>query len=912
MKQHLYRTLLIYGVIVVALIQIYPTIGWVTLSDEERVARLERWDEEDDEFRAQEPSVIRNFGHAVKRWSEFDRNQVIDLGLDLQGGIHMVVGFDLTDEQIERGYDQSGIQEMVLQRIRRRVAEFEAKEPLIASLGDNQVQIQLPGEKDIERAERLIMKTAYLTFHPVEMADTTTEIYRQIDQAFDNSFVPYLERTFDPGMYEVLPEHVDHVRDVIRRAEEQGVIPEAQTLMLSSPPNPWETDKNYTLYTLEREPAMDGENLAKAQASPDQQNPPYWMIGFEFNGEGATDFARVTEDLIGRNLAIVLDNVVVSAPRIEERIYGSGRISGSFSQQQAVDLEIALNSGSLPVPIREDYKGIVGPTLGHDSVVKGIISAIVGIAVVSVFMIIYYRVGGVIVNIALVLNAILILAALSYFGATLTLPGIAGLILTIGMAVDANVLIFERIREELKNGKSLLASVDGGYSRATITILDANVTTLIAAMVLMEFGTGPIEGFAVALSVGVCASVFTSLVVTRALLDFMTNRGMLKDFSMMSIVKPGLKINFLEKRRVAGLASAAVIVVGLVFFGMRGADNFGVDFTTGTNMTVTLQTDENVAVADVRRQLETQGFTSPVVQLYEDAADATANQFVIRVGEISGFTSETGAENIAANSVSHRVQEALAPLCGPTATPDNVVLEKLFTVGPAVGRQLQRDALQAIAYSLVFIVAYLWFRFELKFALGAVAALVHDVFVTVGIFAVFGREITMPVIAAILTIIGYSLNDTIVVFDRVREDLRLYRGRDYSFLDVLNMSINQTLSRTLLTSLTTLFVVVILFFFGGAGINDFALALIVGVVVGTYSSIFIASPVVHLWDQYRGRHAAPPAPRRKTAETEDDDGEGGEKAASDLSTSPPPTRPTKKRGGKKKSRAKRKTRGATA
>lgn len=904
MKRHTYRTILVYAVIILALIQIYPTIGWTFfLNDEQRTARLERWAEEDQEYRRQRPNFFRDLAHDIERWAEFDRDRVINLGLDLQGGIHMVVGFDVTEEQEARGYDAEDVQQLVLQRIRRRIADFEAKEPVIAALGTNQVQIQLPGEKDIRRAERLIMKTAYLTFHTVAGPEETDDILRKIDIEMGNNLVPYLEPTLERGMYEVAPENIDHVRSVFEEAQAtEGLVPEDRLILFSAPPNAWEEDPRYTLYVVTKEPEMDGENLASAEAAPDPSRPGGWRIAFEFDGDGRAEFARVTEEHIGQNLAIVLDNVVVSAPVINDRIYGSGEITGTFTQQQAVDLEIALNSGSMPVPIREDYKGVVGPSLGRDSIEKGITSSVVGIAIVAVFMIVYYRVGGVIVNIALILNAILILAALSYFGATLTLPGIAGLILTIGMAVDANVLIFERIREELRNGKSLLASIEGGYSRATITILDANVTTLIAALVLMEFGTGPIEGFAVTLSIGVITSVFTALVVTRSIFDFLSNKEWMQNFTMLSIVKSGTKIRFLEQRRYAGVVSAIFIIAGMGLFIARGSENFGVDFTTGTNMTLALEAEERIPVQGIRQQLLEAGFNSPIVQDYQEAGEETPNWFVVRVGEITEYAEAEGAvENVAQQSVTYRVQQALAPLVGADASVENVRLEKVETVGPAVGRQLQMDALKAISYALMFIIAYLWFRFELKFAVGAVAALVHDILVTIGLFAIFGREITMPVIAALLTIIGYSLNDTIVVFDRVREDLRLYRGRTYSIIDILNISINQTLSRTLLTSLTTLFVVLVLFIFGGSVINDFAFALIVGVLVGTYSSVFVASPVIYLWQKFQGKHIAPTA-RRRPEEPEDEEA-GGEPGAS------------KKKGGKKNrkgGRGKQKSRGATA
>ncbi len=853
MQKHRYRTILIYAVIIVGLIQVYPTIGWMLLTPEQRQARLDKWAAEDAVY--QEPSLTRDLAKMLGRWAECDRSKVVNLGLDLQGGVHMVIGFDLTDEQKDQDISEEYIQRVVLQRIRRRIHEFEAQEPVIQALGENQIQIQLPGVKDPDRAVKLIMRTAYLTFHIVAGRDETTAVFKALKDGFPGRFTPFLlAPSPDHPFFKVPQEHIDKVRKVVGEAGAvEGLIPDDKVVAFSEPPSPWDDYQGYLVYVMDKEPLMTGEGLRMAQARPDDTSPGNWQVLFEFSGQEAHRFGEVTEANVQRNMAIVLDGVVCSAPVIREKITTRGSITGAFSPEQATDLAIALNSGSMPVRLREDYTGVVGASLGADSVRKGVISSIVGIALVALFMVLYYRIGGLIANIALLLNTVIILAALAYFDATLTLPGIAGFILTAGMAVDANVLIFERIREELRLGKSLVAAIESGYSRATVTILDANITTLIAAAVLSEFGTGPIKGFAVTLSIGVCASVFTALVVTRAVFDFLTARKKLAKLTMMSLIKPDTRFKFLAKRRLAFTASAALIVLGMGLFGMRGADNFGVDFTQGTNMIVALDTEDAVQVGAVRQSLDAAGLESPIVQEYGQRGVAGRDRFVIRVGESRAAAGSEGEEDI---TIHGRVERALADLVGGA---DRVLLEKVETVGPAVGEELRRDALKAISYALIFIVAYLWFRFELKFAVGAVAALIHDLLVTVGIFALMRRQISMPVIAALLTIIGYSLNDTIVVFDRIREDLRLYRGRGLPFMEILDLSINQTLSRTLLTSLTTLFVVVVLFIFGGSAINDFAFGLIVGILVGTYSSIFVASPVVYFWQKLQGRHIAPSA-----------------------------------------------------
>lgn len=868
-RKHLGRTILILAAIVVSLIQIYPTVGWMTLSEDERAARLERWKEEDRVY--ERPDAWRDMVKGVKRWAEFDRSKVINLGLDLQGGVHMVLGLDMDSvdpavlqEMKDAGYRDADIvsefQQMALRTIERRVNEFEAKEPVIQAYGDRQVQIQLPGEKDIDRARRLIMQTAYLEFKLVAGQEETEEVFSAIEGKYPRQFLPYLRQTEPGGPFEIDLEYVDTVREVVANAREEGLVPEGREIAFSKAPKPWDEVKRYEIYLLEAEPALTGDRLNRAWARPDQNSlEGFYHIPFELDAQGGRRMGEVTEANMNRQMAIVVDGVVESAPFIRGKFTTNGEISGQFSGPEAQDLAIALNSGSMPARIRLDFEGVVGATLGADSVRSGVRSAMIGLVLVLVFMLAYYRVAGVIANVSLVVNALLILAAMAYFGATLTLPGIAGLILTIGMAVDANVLIYERIREEIRNGRSVLASIENGFQRAQSAILDANVTTLIAAAVLMQFGTGAIEGFAVTLSIGVCTSVFSALVVSRAVFDFLGERKMLKNLSMASVFKPETHIGFMQRYRGALIGSAVVIVIGLGAFGVRLDSMFGVDFTTGTTMVVNLQGDAPVSVADVRSEMASAGFAEPIVQEFEHTDASSLNRFMIRVSDVESADGDAAGEE-AGRTVSVRVQEALASLT-PTQTAQDALLERVETVGPAVGAQLKRDALLALLYSLVFIIAYLAIRFEVKFALGAVAALAHDVLITVGLFALLGRQISLPVVAAILTVIGYSLNDTIVIFDRVREDMRLYRGRGMNLLDLMNISVNETLGRTILTSGTTLIVVLVLLFFGGAVIFDFALALCIGILVGTYSSVFVASPLAYFVHQWQNRH-------RRSAEDE--------------------------------------------
>jgi len=865
-KNHLYRTLIILAAVVVAAINFYPTAGWYgSLEKKQRIERSEQFNQEDRERAGVDSGMFQEMQWGFKRWLDYDDEWLITPGLDLQGGIHIVVGFDDDNEEaVERGLTTEQIQEMVLQRIRLRIEEFESKEPIIQKLGTNQIQIQLPGEEDVERAKKIIFDAGVMNFHiaaeyddPQDQTDTI-DVLKLINEEYNKGFIPFLEApVYNSNFFGVTQENYPLVKEMVDNATS---IPADKIVRFSAPPPEYDLELDYLIYVLNAEVGVSGEMITEASAAPDPESPGSWMILFDFNSEGAKAFGELTANNVNRSLAIVLDGKVMSAPNIREKIMGgSGNISGQFTPEQAQNVAIALNSGSMPVKLREDYAGIVGPTIGGESASKGITSSLIGLGLVMAFMLFYYRSAGLIANISLLINAILIMGSFAYFGTTLTLPGIAGLILTIGMAVDANVLIFERIREEAKLGKSLQHCVEGGYARAASAIWDANITTLIAAVVLTQFGTGPVKGFAVALCIGVCTSVFAALVVSRALLEFIAERQLLEKFSMASILKGEPEFQFMSKRKVALVFSIVIIAIGMGNFAMRGQGNFGVDFTNGTNMQVSIKADSEIPVDDVRAILSTDGFNSPIVQEVSDTESTDNNRFLIRISADSEDASvEENDEDGQPGSVSEDVQASLVSLS--TVESDNVndkveILEAK-TVGPAVGKQLRGDALNAIFFALFFIIVYLWARFELKYAIGAAVALLHDVIVVVGIMSILGREISIPVVAAWLTIIGYSLNDTIVVFDRVREDLALSKTRGLNFVEMVNLSLNRTLSRTLLTSVTTFFVVLILCVFGGPAIFDFALALCIGVVVGTYSSIFVATPTVNFLHNREEKKAA--------------------------------------------------------
>lgn len=859
MKRHLSRTLLLYGVLLLGILYVYPTIGWMTLSPEARQERLDRWRKEDQKI--ERLGYWENVAKKVSRWGEFDREWVINLGLDLQGGVQMVVGVDVDalDPKVkerlvtERGMSDADItkemQEQVLQRIERRLRGFGASEPLVQTMGDDQIQVQVPGEKDIERIRNLIFKTAFLTFQIVAGEQETVKIFSDIDKHFNQDFVPRLERSAlsqERGVLAIKDGMFDRVQEIVEEAANvPGLIPEDKMIAFSKDPLPWEPQKHF-IYVLHKEPLMTGDELTAAVARPDENTGgSKWMILFNLSAAAGSDFGERTEANIDMPMAIVVDDVVLSAPTIRDRITTSGQITGNFTQEEAVDLAINLNAGSLPVPVREDQAGLVGPSLGADSIRKGVQASIVGLIGICISMIIYYRVAGIVANVALFTNALLLLAAMAYLQATLTLPGIAGVILTVGMAVDANVLIYERMREEIRNGKSLLACVEGGYRGAMNAIVDSNVTTLIAGIVLFQFGSGAIKGFAITMCIGILSSLFTALVLTRALFDFMVAKKWLTKIKTMQLIPPDTKLNFMKWRRALMISSVVGIVLGMGLYFARGEGMYGVEFTTGTNVIASLNTGSAISAESVRGALEGAGFKDPTITEYEQIGTESANRFMIHLGEVSEGA-VTGADE-GENSIGNRVQATLAQVAG---SEEKVNIEKIDMVGPTVGRQLKLDAFKAVSWSCVFLLIYLWFRFELRFSVAALVATVHDVALTLGVFALSGRQMSLGAVAAILTIVGYSINDTVVVFDRIRENLTRYRGRGMTLLELMNKSVNETLSRTLLTGPMTLFVVLVLLFRGGATINDFAFLLVIGILIGTYSSIFIASPTVYYWEQF--------------------------------------------------------------
>jgi len=692
----------------------------------------------------------------------------INLGLDLQGGMRLVLKVDTNKIPEEAREDAPN---RALEIIRNRIDQFGVREPLIQRQGKNAIVVQLPGVTDRDRAIELIGKTALLEFKIVEDSE-------ELNQRASAGDVP--------EGYEL---------------KQEG----KQTLLLH---------KNVEL---------TGDTLISAEVKFDQSRFNEAYIAIEFNSKGAAIFSEVTSQNIGKRLAIVLDGKIHSAPRINEKIpSGRASITGRFTVEEAGDLAIVLRAGALPAPIYIEEERTVGALLGRDSIESGIRASLIGVALVLGFMVIYYLFSGIIASIAMLLNFAIVLGVLGWLHTTLTLPGIAGMILVIGMAVDANVLIYERIREELSTGKHIRSAISSGYHKAFTTILDSNITTLIAAMLLFKFGTGPIRGFGVTLSIGILASMFTAIFVTRIIFDLVTGNKKFTKLPMLQFFKNS-KIDFINKRWIAYVASAIILLGGMTIFLARGEKAYGIDFTGGQMQEYRFASP--VETEDVRRSLVDIGIKDATIQSME-----AKNQVLIK-------TSEDAASEI--------TKEFKKSFSGNPAE-----LMRVEKVGPSIGKHLRKSARLALLWSLIGILIYVGFRFKnVGFAVAGVIALFHDVFVAIGFLAATGRELNITIVAALLTIAGYSINDTIVIYSRIRENLKLYRKA--SMKEIINMSVNQTLSRTLLTTLTTLLAVVSIFLFGGEVLRDFSFTLLVGIISGIYSTIYIAAPLIMFWHAKR-------------------------------------------------------------
>jgi SecD/SecF fusion protein len=711
----------------------------------------------------------------------------IKLGLDLQGGTqflvsldtnHMVV-LDTNDNKtsLMPAEERQRLVSQAAEVLRRRVDTLGVAEPVIQPAGENHIIIQLPGLSQAaqDEAKTNIQKAAYLEFRLV---------HPQSSQLLKDGII-------EPGFEVLKMKHKN---------------PDGTTSLEA--------------YLVQKKLAngLTGKYIKRAYTSRDPvSNDP--VIEIEFTSVGGEKFGDLTADHVGEQLAIVLDGQLYNAPNIREPIRnGRCEISGG-----GMDIDEALTVANvlenpLETPVKIDEMREVDPTLGKDSISSGIKAAVYGTLLVAAFMAFYYHRCGVIADIAMILNLVILLGVMCSIGTTLTLPGIAGIVLTVGMAVDANVLIYERLREEMGHGKSMRGAVAAAYSRAFSTIFDSHTTTLISAIILIYLGTGPVKGFGVTLTIGVALSLFTSLVMTRLIFDFLLQRGWLNRIGMLHIIK-NPHWDFMKWAKPAFIASWTIILVGISYgIFVRGQNVLGIDFAGGDAITMSFK--EKVDVDKLRPALAKVG---DVQIQYQKGDTQDMLQVVAPFGKGSAVT------------------EALTTAF-PAAGFHQIGHD---TVRGTVGEEIQKSAIIASFLSLFGILIYVAFRYEFSFSVGAVLAVIHDVLMTLGIFCLSGRQLSAPIVAAVLTIIGFSINDTIVIFDRIREDLKL--GVRGSFKEVMNIALNQTLSRTLITSGTVFIATTSLYIFGGGVINDFAFTFLIGILTGTYSSIYIASALVLWW-----------------------------------------------------------------
>ena len=704
----------------------------------------------------------------------------IRLGLDLQGGTSFLVEMDTN--RLAQASDASTALSHAVEVLRKRVDKFGVAEPLIQPEGNNRILVQLPGLSAAvqESAKVAIQKAAFLEFRLVSPTS---------DQDIKDGIV-------QPG-YEVL-RRKETMRNGRERVEEVEVRKRAE---------------------------MTGSGIKSAMVVRGNLGEP--EIHFTLDSKGAERFADITRDNVHQRLAIVLDGELYSAPVIQTPIEtGSGQITGQFDNREAFELANVLEN-PLRAPLHIVQSREVNPTLGKDSIRSGIKAAIYGTLAVSAFMLVYYLISGMVANVALIANIIILLGVMCSIGTTLTLPGIAGIVLTVGMAVDANVLIYERIREETAKGKSLRGAIAAGYARAFGTIFDSHVTTLISSIILMYMGTGSIKGFGVALTIGVAASLFTALVVTRMIFDWLLDRGWLKALPMFHLIR-ATKLDFMRLAKPAFAMSWILIAIGVGWGWHRGKTAFGVDFLGGDTAIFAFAQKSDEAV--VRSALTEAGIKDPLIQYQKDLS--------------------SGRETLRVDSTTGTGDKVKAVLSEVPAAKFRLLSQD--HIGATVGQEIQKSAVVAGLLSLFGILIYVAIRYEFSFAVGAVLAVIHDVLMTIGWYCLSGREFNATTVAAILTIIGFSTNDTIVIFDRIRENLKL--GLRGTFREVMNQALNQTLSRTIITSGTVFLATTSLFIFGGGAINDFAFTFLIGIITGTYSSIYIASALVLWWHKGQRPH----------------------------------------------------------
>ena len=663
--------------------------------------------------------------------------------------------------------------EQSVEIIRQRVDQVGVSEPTIQRIGGNRVLVQLPGTQDPTRLRELLGSTAKMSFHMIAN---------------------------DPA--------------------ERGVT------MLK--------DEEGQSYAVEDRVALSGDRLSDARVAFDPQtNEP--VVSFRFDSAGALRFADITRANVGRPFAIVLDGKVLSAPVIREPITGgSGQISGNFSAQSATYLSALLRAGALPAKLTVIEERTVGADLGSDAIRMGVYSGLVGFALVAVFIFVLYGTWGILANVALLIHTILTFSALTLVGATLTLPGIAGVVLGIGLAVDANVLINERIREETRNGRGAFAAIDNGFRRAYSTIIDGNMTALIAAAILFYFGSGPVRGFAVTMGLGLIISMFTSVAFVRVVMIAIARRQKLKVINIQSLFpfSPYDRHIQFMKARYLGIAISAVLSLASVVLFFHPGLNYGVDFRGGIQMSVKTQNPADLGT--FREGLNSLDLGEISLQSYGDN-----NTFMVRAQR------QDGGEEAQTAAVTKLKDEVVK--IDPTAT-----VEGTDVIGPKISDELAWAGILSVVIASFAMLVYIWVRFEWPFAVGAIVTLVLDVTKLIGFFAITGLDFNLTAIAAVLTMVGYSVNDKVVVYDRMRENMRLYKSMPLR--EIIDKSINETLARSLYTNATAFLAMVPMAIWGGSAVSSFAIPMVFGILVAGASSIFIAAPILLFLGDWRTRH----------------------------------------------------------
>jgi len=802
------------------------------------------------------------------------------------------VSFDTSDDDL-KSILRTKVDESIVSAfevLRKRIDKFGVTQPNIQRLGTSgRILIELPGAKDVDRIQNLLQSTAQLEFWETfknedlldflvsadqYLASIETETITKSNESDIDDLLSEVEQTSDsiqntsnpilslvraysfqggPIIARFLPRDQDIVNSYLSLPDVRKLLPReyryAKFLWGKQ-----DTDGLTSLYAIKSNrddtPPLSGGVVVDASQSYDAVGNA--AVSMQMNAQGA----RIWEDLTGvayaqnSNIAIVLDDIIYSAPGVTRGAISGGRseITGDFDLNEAIDLANVLRAGKLPASATIIQSEVVGPSLGQEAIDSGIYSFLIALTFVLMWMIFYYGPSGIFADIALILNIVLIFGILAGLGAVLTLPGIAGIVLTIGISVDANVLIFERVREELRKEKGLKQSINDGFNNALSSILDANITTGLTALVLYIFGTGPIKGFATTLLIGIATSLFTAIFITRLLIDNKVFKSGKLSFSTKSTkdLFSNLKIKFLGKRKATYVISATLLLISISSLLFQGL-NQGVDFLGGRSYIVRF--DKEVKSSDIESTLNN-AFGSAEVKTF-----GASNQLKITTKykvDQEGLAVDDEIKNILFDNLGEKFDNPLS--YNEFTAGEDVGIMSSIKVGPTIADDIKQNSVWAIFGSLVIVFFYILLRFQKwQFSLGAVSAVFHDVLIVLGIFSLtykimpFNMEINQAFIAALLTVIGYSLNDTVVVFDRIREFFRIHKSWDNE--TTVNTALNSTLSRTLNTSLTTLIVLIAIFIFGGESIRGFMFALIIGVMVGTYSSVFIATPI--MFDSYK-------------------------------------------------------------